>query len=307
MNRRTFVCTAAGAIVDLCHGLRNAHAMSARTSGAAGLGNADSSIFVSPNGDDGNRGTASEPLRTFHAAQLASRELRKQKSGELSVYFRGGTYYLPETVVFTPADSGAEERPVVYRSYPGEHVVLSGGSRIEPHWTPYRDGILQTPVPPGTQTDQLFVNSKRQVLARYPNYEPNAKYLNGWAEDAISPERVKRWANPQGGYIHALHQYLWGSLHYEITGTDPDGQLTYEGGWQTNRPAAMHKQYVYVENIFEELDAPGEWFLDRKKNILYYYPPEGLDLKNAVGARLWRRANLSCAATGAYTVAGHCS
>ena len=283
MNRRTFVCTAAGVIVELCHSLRNAHAISARTPGAAGVGNADSCIFVSPNGDDGNPGTALEPLRTFHAAQLAARELKKQRSGELSVYFRAGTYYLPETVVFTPADSGAQEAPVVYTSYPGEHVVLSGGSRIEPHWTPYRDGILQTPVPPGTQTDQLFVNGKRQVLARYPNYEPNAKYLNGWAEDAISPERVKRWADPRGGYIHALHEYLWGSLHYEITGTDADGHLTYEGGWQTNRPAPMHKQYRYVENIFEELDAPGEWFLDRKKNILYYYPPKGLDLKERCG------------------------
>jgi hypothetical protein len=282
MNRRTFVCTAAGVIVELCHGLRNAHATSARTPGAAGVGNADSSIFVSPNGDDGNPGTASKPLRTFRAAQLAARELKKQRSGEQSVYFRAGTYYLPETVVFTPEDSGVAEAPVVYKSYPGEHVVLSGGSRIEPHWTPYRDGILQTPVPPGTQTDQLFVNGKRQVLARYPNYEPKAKYLNGWAEDAISPERAKRWADPRGGYIHALQEYLWGSVHYEITGTDADGHLTYEGGWQTNRPAPMHHQYRYVENIFEELDAPGEWFLDTKQNILYYYPPKGLDLKNAV-------------------------
>ncbi len=282
MNRRTFVCTAAGVIVELCHGLRNAHAIGAPSPGAAGVGNANRCIFVSPNGDDGNPGTVLEPLRTFHAAQLAARELKKQRSGELSVYFRAGTYYLPETVMFTAEDSGAAEAPVVYTSYPGEHVVLSGGSRIEPHWTPYRDGILQTPVPPGTQTDQLFVNGKRQVLARYPNYEPNAKYLNGWAEDAISPERAKRWADPRGGYIHALHEYLWGSVHYEITGTDTDGHLTYEGGWQTNRPAPMHKQYLYVENIFEELDAPGEWFLDRNKSILYYYPPKGLDLKNAV-------------------------
>ena len=110
MNRRTFVCTAAGVIVDLCHSLRNAHAISARTPGAARVGNADSCIFVSPNGDDGNPGTALEPLRTFHAAQLAARELKKQRSGELSVYFRAGTYYLPETVVFTPEDSGARRR-----------------------------------------------------------------------------------------------------------------------------------------------------------------------------------------------------
>jgi PDZ domain len=282
MKRRTFVCTAAGAIVDLYHSLGNAHALGADIPGTARVGSADGCIFVSPNGDDRNPGTALEPLRTLHAAQLAARELKKRRSGELSVYFRAGTYYLPETVVFTPADSGAQEAPMVYASYPGEHAILSGGNRIQPVWTPYRDGILQTPVPPGTDTDQLFVNGKRQVLARYPNYDSNAKYLNGWAEDAISPERVKRWADPRGGYIHALHEYLWGSLHYEVTGKDANGNLTYKGGWQTNRPAPMHKEYRYVENIFEELDAPGEWFLDKKQHILYYYPPHGLDLKNAV-------------------------
>src|ERR1700682_2339898 len=139
MNRRTFVCTAAGVIVELSHSLRNAHASSTRTPGTATVGTAYSCIFVSPNGDDGNPGTALEPLRTFHAAQLAARELKKQRSVKLSVYFRAGTYYLPETVVFTPADSGTQEAPVIYTSYPGEHVVLSGGSRIAPQWNPYRD------------------------------------------------------------------------------------------------------------------------------------------------------------------------
>jgi len=36
-----------------------------------------------------------------------------------------------------------------------------------------------------------------------------------------------------------------------------------------------------VENIFEELDAPGEWFLNRKTHVLYFYPPAGLDLTKA--------------------------
>lgn len=31
-------------------------------------------------------------------------------------------------------------------------------------------------------------------------------------------------------------------------------------------------QPFYVENIFEELDNPGEWFLDENESILYYYP-----------------------------------
>ena len=37
-----------------------------------------------------------------------------------------------------------------------------------------------------------------------------------------------------------------------------------------------------MEGIFEELDAPHEWFLNNTTHTLYYYPPAGLDLKNAV-------------------------
>jgi len=90
---------------------------------------------------------------------------------------------------------------------------------------------MKTSVPGGTTTDQLFVNGQRQMLARYPNYDPNAKYLGGWAPDAISPERAKRWADPRGAYIHAIHQYLWGDMHYVITGKSADGNVLYEGGW----------------------------------------------------------------------------
>jgi len=40
----------------------------------------------------------------------------------------------------------------------------------------------------------------------------------------------------------------------------------------------MHREYRFVENIFEELDAPGEWWLDKTKQLLYYYPPKGMDI-----------------------------
>jgi hypothetical protein len=137
-------------------------------------------------------------------------------------------------------------------------------------------------VPPGTKTDQLFINGRRQILARYPNYDVQSQYLNGFSPDAISPERVRTWSNPKGGYIHALHQYLWGDMHYQINGKDARGNLTYDGGWQNNRPRPMHEQYRFVEGIFEELDAPGEWFLDEAKSTLYFYPPAEIKLANAV-------------------------
>ena len=54
-------------------------------------------LHVSPTGDDANPGTVDKPLRTFAVAQRA-------KGAE--VLFHTGTYYLPETIVFTAADSG---------------------------------------------------------------------------------------------------------------------------------------------------------------------------------------------------------
>jgi hypothetical protein len=282
IDRRAFLCGAAGTMLGLNPTVSSAWDAVPAAGQSGSFLSPDNCLFVSNAGSDDNPGTELLPLRTFHAAQRAVTKLKISTRGSISVFFRAGTYYLPKPVVLGPEDSGAPEAPIVYSAYPGESVILSGGNRIAPVWTSYRDGIMQTPVPPETDTDQLFVNGQRQILARYPNYDPNAKYLNGWAEDAISPERVRRWSDPLGGYIHALHEFLWGSLHYEITGKDASGDLTYEGGWQTNRPAPMHKQYLYVENIFEELDSPGEWFLDKKRHILYFYPPPGLDLKNAV-------------------------
>ncbi len=109
----------------------------------------------------------------------------------------------------------------------------------------------------------------------------NVRPYGGYAADAFSTERAARWADPAGGFIHAMHRAHWGGYHYRITGKNAKGEVTYEGGWQNNRQMGMHPQHRYVENIFEELDAPGEWFHNAKTGTLYYYPPAGVDLKTA--------------------------
>ena len=118
-------------------------------------------------------------------------------------------------------------------------------------------------------------------MARYPNFDPEIRPFGGFAADANSRERAARWSNPAGGYLHAMHPGAWGGVHFVITGKDKDGNLLTEGGKQNNRGSNMHPRHRYVENIFEELDAPGEWFHDRKSNTLYLVPPEGIDLANA--------------------------
>jgi hypothetical protein len=240
--------------------------------------------FVSPSGDDANPGTLKEPFATLQRAQQAAR----QKRGD--VFLRGGTYYLPDTLVFTAQDSGTKRAPVVFQNYRDEKPVISGGVRLAGlKWQSFTNGILQAQVPADLQTEEIFINGERQILARYPNFDSKAQYFDGFSPDAISKERAARWSDPAGGYYHAMHPALWGDFTWRITGKDPNGEVQLEGGWQNNRGAAAHWQLRFVENIFEELDAPGEWFLDSKTHTLYFHPPAGLDLKSAVVEATRRR------------------
>ncbi|MBI5834118.1 MAG: PDZ domain-containing protein [Armatimonadetes bacterium] len=152
--------------------------------------------------------------------------------------------------------------------------------------------------------DQLFVDAVREPMARYPNYDAKVPHFGGWAEDAFSPERAARWADPAGGYIHAMHVHEWGDYHYRITGKDARNKVSYEGGWQNNRQMGMHPRYRMVENIFEELDAPGEWFHNAKTNTLYYYPRAGLDPARATFEVVRLRSLIELRGTPAAPVRG---
>ena len=160
--------------------------------------------FVAPNGSDADPGTLERPFATLQRAQQAARQARGREP--TTVFLREGTYYLPETLVFTAGDAGTQAAPVAYQAYQKEQAVISGGVRLRNlKWEPYRDGIMKAAVPAGFISDQLFVNGRRQPMARYPNFDPNVRHFNGYAADAISPERAARWQDPRGGFIHAMH------------------------------------------------------------------------------------------------------
>ncbi len=236
----------------------------------------DAEFYVSPTGNDSNSGTRGQPFATIGHARDAVHTSPLRGKEPVSVILRGGVYYLPQALVFTTTDSDT-----TYVAAPGETSVISGGMKLDLQWQPYKDGIWQAKVPAGLTFDQLFVNGKQQPLARYPNYDASISPYGGYAADAFSKQRAARWVDPAGGYIHAMHKALWGGYEFRITGKDAQGNVTYEGGWQNNRRGEMHKQFRFVDNIFEELDAPGEWFHNAKTGTLYYYPAAGVDLKSA--------------------------
>ncbi len=238
------------------------------------------SLFVAVNGNDNNPGTLSNPLKTL---QAALDKVSTAKENSVSILLRAGTHYPAKSIMITPALLNNHQLEIC--AYQNESVIISGAIKITPQWQPYKEKILQAYIGKDLIIDQLFCNGKPQHMARYPNFDTASGFLNGTAADAISPSHVKNWAHPEGGYVHALHQGEWGGFHYRITGKTNKDSLLLQGGWQNNRPSPMHKEYRFVENIFEELDAPGEWFYNAGSGILYYYPPKGMNIQTALFER----------------------
>lgn len=267
-------------------------------------------FFVSPTGNDAADGSFDQPFATLERARAAVRRVDRSQEGRIEVILREGVYFLDKTFELDPSDSGAKKSTVIYRTHSGEPVTISGGVRLRLDWKPFRSGIYQAKVPEastrGLNIDQLFVNGERLHLARYPNYRrveslssnstdqnsdetwfnPDFPVFGGTSENAISVERVQTWANPIGAFVHALHQARWGSKHYRVVDVNPDGRLRLQGGWQENRGGGFdpffrggyHKELLFVENVFEELDVSGEFYFDRNNETLYVIPKEGIDL-----------------------------
>jgi len=234
-------------------------------------------IYVSPGGNDANRGTQAQPFASIARAMAE----RRKTSGSAVIYLLEGTYYLNKPLVFTPGDTGKENETLAITSYKNQKVIISGAAPLNLKWEKYKNGIWKASVKQDLIFDELMVNGQLQRMARYPNYDSTARFLGGTDAGAFSKERVATWHSPAGGYIHALHRSEWGDFHYIITGKNSKGELNYEGGWQNNRRMGMHERYRFVENIFEELDTVNEWFYDKQSRTLYYYPPENVDVKTA--------------------------
>lgn len=319
MDRREFCqTTAAGLLFTSLRGNGVAEIGDALDSGAAVSG--AGTVYVATNGRDRNPGTKERPLATLGAAKRLVQQKKTRTRGPLTVYLRQGTYYFPETLVFTAADSGTADQSITYAAYPGEVVTLSAGARLKCNWQPYRNGIMHCAVglvhgakPAFTQ---LFVNGKRQIRARYPKYDPKnpfrckepipcqgdaggyvkmANHKVDWPAKEIyfDPATFTRnyWAKPYEAVVHAFPETYIGNLQWAVKNVDWNNHIIKlgRGGYQINDlefksecTAIGPKSRFYVENVFEELSDPGEWYLDKEKSILYYKPEDGVDLRQAV-------------------------
>jgi len=237
-----------------------------------------SEIYVSINGLKSNNGTKEAPLADIHGALARAHELRLgDESALITIHLFPGDYYLQSPIVIPPELSN-----VNIIGSGADLVNIKGSAILKLDWKPFQGQILVSDIDQEINFDQLVVNDEIQILARYPNYDEDGGHWQGHAPDAISKERVKSWKNPEGAIFHAIHGNEWGDFHYVITGVNSDGTPVLEGGHQNNRPAPPHEEYRMIENVFEELDNPGEWFLDKENHKLYYWPEPEVDINKAL-------------------------
>jgi hypothetical protein len=81
------------------------------------------------------------------------------------------------------------------------------------------------------------------------------------------------WSKPTTGFVHAFHGGYWGSWVFEIASSNSTQNTVMfgRGGFQEARGSKTGGAF-YVSNIFEELDSPNEWFLDKDTRTLYFMP-----------------------------------
>lgn len=137
---------------------------------------------------------------------------------------------------------------------------------------------------------ELFYAGKPMTLARWPN-EGQWEKIAGFPDAEAQPDshggsigklpagffysgdRPSKWETTDNLWVHGYWAWDWANSYERVASIDP-----------TNRhikTAAPHGQYgfrkgqrIYFVNVLEELDSPGEWFLDAKAGRLYFWPPD---------------------------------
>jgi hypothetical protein len=257
-------------------------------------------LHVAPDGNDLASGEKAAPFRTLERARDEIRRLKADGSpkGAITVWVHDGTYCIAQTFELGPEDSGTADAPITYRAYRNCKPILVGARPVT-GFTSYRGLILKADVGSlGIRNyfRQLFFDGKRQPLARYPNFDPDNPYGGGWAyadgklipmleDHAAEPKNelhfkkrdARSWSRPQEGEVFVFPRYNWWNNIVSIKAVDQNQRVITLA--QDASYSIRPNDRYYVQNLFEELDAPGEWYLDKHDQMLYFWPPSTLEGK----------------------------
>ena len=253
-------------------------------------------LIVAPNGDDNAEGTLEAPLKTLKGAKEKLKVSDIPSDKKVTVWFREGIYTFFDTVAFNESDRDN----VLYRSYPNEEVVFSGSKEIKGNWKETKiNGVkaFVTDMPVESDEDyfrSLFKDGKRLSRPNYPK-DTLLKVSDPLTDEAIAPENEAEYfthsvafngnpsdmldfSNPTDIDVRIMH--FWCDELLPVHSIDKAS-----GRIETKKPTSMtvrvDDNYI-LENVKEALSLPGEWYLDRSEEKLYYIPEENDTVKNTV-------------------------
>ncbi|MEO6136194.1 MAG: hypothetical protein ABIP35_13640, partial [Ginsengibacter sp.] len=260
-----------------------------------------------PNKTDG-------PFATLERARDAIRLLKEQKKlpeGEVIVEVQEGTYELPGTFELEGNDGGEDSNSrIIYRGQKGKEVRLSGGKNltkwdvvtVENILKKFRPGVrgkvYQSDLSsigindfgsPGGGGIELFFNDKPMWISRYPNkgfvkitglLNEDPVDIRGTKGDKVGKfnyddQRINEWENEKDAWVDGYWFWDWSEQRQKIAKIDTLKKLievlppyhTY--GYRMG-------QWFYGFNLLSEIDEPGEYYVDREKGVLYFYPPSDI-------------------------------
>jgi len=291
--------------------------------------------LASPNSDQ-----TDGPFATIVRARDAIREMKSVSglSSPVNVVIRDGTYYLGNTIDFTDKDSGTASAPITYIGS-GDKTTISGGEKISGQWTkcsntdPNCNGLNSSAksdiyyINVGDKTfNSLFVNDNRAIRARTPNIgqdtglrDSNGSIIGAGFYNLVDchqgtfktnfhfrPGDINpNWKNLTD--IETVVLTRWRSAINKIKSIE-DNTVNLQGD---PNPSSFDWDYCYdsqtlpgsryyLDNVFEGLDTPGEWYLDKTSYNLYYLPKTGENMASAevIAPKLKQLINISVTATG---------
>jgi hypothetical protein len=266
-------------------------------------------LYVSPSGDDSNAGTLASPLLTIAGAQAQVRAINSNMTGDIMVYLRGGTYTISSPIVFTAADSGTNGFHVIYEAYNSEVPVISGGFQVT-GWTLDHGSVYKASLSRSTKLRNLFVNGVRASITLSPApitgqgfagtftvagtepwvapTPPGQAPASGTTPDDVqfNSTDVGSYANPAD--VELMQNLGFNSVIVSVRGICTQGQTgCNETGsytdFQLQQPygaLATSLRYgtnmltngqFYVRNAYELLNTPGQFYFNRTTQTLYYY------------------------------------
>ena len=260
--------------------------------------NAQQNVYITTDKSflNGRNGEFDTPFNTINDMLVKVRSLNQ--SNDVNVYFMAGTYYLDNTISLSSADGGRNGHKVIYKPYNNAKVVISGGIPINNNiWLPAdpSKNIWSVNLSTYSQFSGNFgiryINGKKCSRAKLKSSDTGFKldasgdllYYSYNNSTTTIADLLKSITNPTELEVVSNRTWqCWRNRVQSINSTDKKIIL------QRSEPVPIPNyegnafDVLYLENAYQFIDEPYEWYFDRTSKLLYLKLNSGENPNNVV-------------------------